>query len=132
MAQLQDKVQVEEFSKMKKVFEEQVGEKIEDCFDSFSTEPFASASLTQVYRARTKDGQDVALKIQKPLIQSQIGADMLMHWCIIYSLQLVFGLPVTQLMQEVQSTFKKELDFRIEATNVKNSKKSFQLLSTQM
>ncbi|SPE56602.1 putative ABC1 family protein [Verrucomicrobia bacterium] len=47
----------------------------EEVFREFTAEPFAAASLGQVHRARTKEGREVAVKIQYPAIRSAIESD---------------------------------------------------------
>lgn len=47
----------------------------EEVFRDFTPEPFAAASLGQVHRAMTKDGQEVAVKIQYPAIRKAIEDD---------------------------------------------------------
>jgi len=48
----------------------------DDVFESFEHAPFASASIAQVYRATTKDGRKVAVKVQKPAIPIQLEWDL--------------------------------------------------------
>lgn len=115
MRKLQDDAKVVEYEKMAAVFKEDMGQSIEDYFEYFCKDPFASASLAQVYRARTKTGKEVAVKIQKPKIRPQMKADMYVHWWILYCLEKIFDLPMMHLVDEVQATFRRELDFRIEA-----------------
>lgn len=72
-----------------------------------------------------KDGREVAVKIQKPNIQKQFGADMMMHYLINWVLEYSFDLPLLQFVDEIQYNLKKELDFRIEAENSKKGKLNF-------
>ena len=57
-------------------FEEELGWKPETLFESFSPEPFAAASLGQVYHAVTHEGQEVAVKIQRPDLVEVISLDL--------------------------------------------------------
>jgi predicted unusual protein kinase regulating ubiquinone biosynthesis (AarF/ABC1/UbiB family) len=45
-------------------------------FAEFSDEPIAAASIGQVHRARTRDGRDLALKIQYPGVARSIASDV--------------------------------------------------------
>jgi predicted unusual protein kinase regulating ubiquinone biosynthesis (AarF/ABC1/UbiB family) len=45
-------------------------------FAVFDDEPFATASIGQVHRARAKDGRDLALKIQFPGVAASIASDV--------------------------------------------------------
>ncbi len=45
-------------------------------FQSFSPRPFAAASIGQVHRARTRDGRDLAIKIQYPGVARSIDSDV--------------------------------------------------------
>ena len=48
----------------------------EQRFEDFDYQPIAAASIGQVHRARTKDGRDLALKIQYPGIARSIRSDV--------------------------------------------------------
>lgn len=54
-------------------------------FAEFEEVAIASASIAQVHRATTWDGQKVAVKIQKPDVSKQVawdlGAYRLVMWC---------------------------------------------------
>lgn len=45
-------------------------------FDQFSFTPIAAASIGQVHRAKTKNGQDLAIKIQYPGVRESIDSDV--------------------------------------------------------
>ena len=47
-----------------------------DVLERIDIEPAAAASIGQVYRARTRDGRDVAVKVQYPAIAESVEADM--------------------------------------------------------
>jgi len=56
--------------------EEELGWKPETLFAEFDAEPFAAASLGQVYHARTHEGDEVAVKVQRPDLLRIISLDL--------------------------------------------------------
>src|SRR6266550_4202916 len=52
-----------------------LGREPEEIFKDFAPEPFAAASLGQVHRALTREGQRVAVKIQYPGIRQAVEND---------------------------------------------------------
>lgn len=49
---------------MKKIFVEEFGQTPDELFTEFDYTPIAAASLAQVFKAKTKDGRHVAVKVQ--------------------------------------------------------------------
>ena len=45
-------------------------------FEAFDVHPLAAASIGQVHRARTKDGRDLAIKVQYPGVRRSIDSDV--------------------------------------------------------
>ena len=45
-------------------------------FARFDARPFAAASIGQVHRARTRDGRDLAIKVQYPGVRASIDSDI--------------------------------------------------------
>ncbi len=64
------------FAVVKQVIEEALHQPLDDVFDDFGERPIGAASIGQVHRARTKDGADVAIKVQYPGIADTIVSDM--------------------------------------------------------
>jgi predicted unusual protein kinase regulating ubiquinone biosynthesis (AarF/ABC1/UbiB family) len=56
--------------------EEELGWKPETLFEQFDPEPFAAASLGQVYHAVTHEGDEVAVKVQRPDLVQLISLDL--------------------------------------------------------
>ncbi|MCV5246305.1 AarF/UbiB family protein, partial [Escherichia coli] len=60
-----------------RVFQEDTGVHPSDVFAHIEETPIAAASLAQVHRALTRDGQRVAVKIQYPELQRQARNDLM-------------------------------------------------------
>lgn len=56
--------------------EKELGKKINEVYDEFEVKPVAAASLGQVYRAKLKTGEEVAVKVQRPNLESTIKGDV--------------------------------------------------------
>jgi predicted unusual protein kinase regulating ubiquinone biosynthesis (AarF/ABC1/UbiB family) len=97
----------------------ELGPEWEKKFQSFEREAAAAASLGQVHRAVTLDGQKVACKLQYPDMQSAVEADLA-------QLRLIFGLferydkaVVTDMVQtEIGARLREELNYRQEAKHI--------------
>lgn len=48
---------------MRKLVKEDLGADLENLFSEFDPVPLASASIAQVHKAKTADGEDVAVKV---------------------------------------------------------------------
>ena len=81
LSSLQDDVPAASWEESKQVIEAELGP-VEEVFDEFDTEPISGASLGQVYLA-TYEGQQVAVKIRRPNIESLVEADLrVLRWSI--------------------------------------------------
>ena len=60
---------------LRETVQNELGDDPENLFGSFSKRPFAAASLGQVHAARSKSGENVAVKIQYPGIARTISED---------------------------------------------------------
>ncbi|AFY38356.1 ABC-1 domain-containing protein [[Leptolyngbya] sp. PCC 7376] len=59
-----------------KFIEEELGRPPEEIYAEISPEPLAAASLGQVYQARLKTGEKVAVKVQRPDLENRINLDI--------------------------------------------------------
>jgi ubiquinone biosynthesis protein len=72
---LQDKLPPFPMSVAKAVMLKELGQPVENLFQSFS-EPIAAASVAQVHKAVTHDGRVVAVKILRPDVDRRFAADI--------------------------------------------------------
>ena len=118
---LQDNVPPVPFEQVREVLLEELGSDWEQTLIQIDPAPLASASIAQVHLATLKDGQEVAVKVQRPGIAKKVRSDL--H--ILYTLaQLIEGqieLPgvyrPVEIVEEFESALLAELDFRAEADN---------------
>src|SRR6188472_3403723 len=76
LAALRDDVPPLPFKKVRKLLEEELGGKVGDHFEAFEEEAFAAASIGQVHRAVTLDGDEVAVKLQYPGVAEAVESDL--------------------------------------------------------
>jgi ubiquinone biosynthesis protein len=119
---LRDRVPAEPFAVVRKIVEEDLGRPIFDVFTSFDPTPVAAASIAQVHAAVLHDGTPVAVKVQRPTVQSLVHRDLAaMVWI---APMLVGRIPITALanppalVELFAETIVEELDFRLEAENM--------------
>lgn len=119
---LQDQVRPEPFSTLEKTLNVGLSGGVFSRFAAIEPEPLASASIAQVHRARTVDGQEVVVKIQRPHIAALIEVDME----ILLDLARLIERHVPEsrqfepvaMVEELARTTRRELDFLGEARNV--------------
>ncbi len=76
LSRLQDDVAPVPFGEVREIVEQELGVRLFAAFDSFEEEPLASASLGQVHRAVTREGRQVAVKVQRPGIREIVATDL--------------------------------------------------------
>ncbi|MEX0848251.1 MAG: AarF/ABC1/UbiB kinase family protein [Ilumatobacteraceae bacterium] len=99
----------------------------ESVFLDWSPTPVAAASIGQVHRAVTRDGREVAVKVQYPGVAGAIEAD-LSNADLLYRMLGAFtlkGLDTRALVDELRLRMRNELDYRIEAANVHEFRHAF-------
>ncbi|MCK4597990.1 2-polyprenylphenol 6-hydroxylase, partial [bacterium] len=129
LTKLQDEVRPIGFNRVKQVILQELGRPPEELFASFDRRPLASASLAQVHRAKTLDGQEVIVKVQRPGVRKVILEDM----SILRDMAnlLVKHLPEsrrydpTGIVDELDRTTKREVDFTNEAGNMEIFARNF-------
>jgi len=75
LEKLQDQVAPVGLSEIQGELERELENKVEDVFSNFERRPLAAGSIAQVHRARTKDGEEVVLKIRRANIKKTVMAE---------------------------------------------------------
>jgi ubiquinone biosynthesis protein len=124
-----------EFKKVKEIIEKEYGRLIEDVFKSFEEKPVAAASLGQVHRAVLKNGDLVAVKIQRPNIERIIEQDIKILKNVARLMEnnlpeLVEWYKPTIIIDEYEQAIRNELNYRREARNLDKFSKNFKYDNT--
>jgi predicted unusual protein kinase regulating ubiquinone biosynthesis (AarF/ABC1/UbiB family) len=94
----------------------ELGAPPEEVFAKWEREPFAAASIGQVHRALTKDGHDVAVKVQYPGIDKAIENDLKSVTLLEQMVAPISRkLNAKQTLDELRTVFMSELDYAREA-----------------
>ncbi|MCP4902014.1 MAG: AarF/ABC1/UbiB kinase family protein [bacterium] len=96
----------------------------DEIFDSLELNAFAAASIGQVHRGVLRDGREVAVKIQYPLIDHIVRADLKNLKRVMQSLvALVMEVDFEPIWGEVRDRLLEELDYTNEAANMRRMAK---------
>lgn len=118
---LQDAVPPFSYAEVARLIAEEFGRDVKDVFEELASEPLASASIAQAHLARTKTGQEVIVKVQRPQIRQMILQDLAIMEHLAHL--LARRIPESRrydpvgLVEEFRKTILLELDFRREGRN---------------
>ncbi len=103
-------------AQLQAVLEKQWGKGWRTRFARFDVRPIAAASIGQVHRAQTKDGRDLAVKIQYPGVRQSIDSDVdNIATLVRLTGQLPAALDITPLLAEAKRQLHEEADYAREA-----------------
>ncbi len=118
---LQDNCEPLPFDVIKEAIHTGLGRAADSAFGSVDPEPIATASIAQVHRGTTKDGQPIAIKIQRPAIREEVRRDI----DLLYRLAQLLDAVVEEsamtepvgVVSELDKALAEELNFLQEAAN---------------
>jgi len=121
LAVLRDSANTMPHSQIRRVMGREYGKGWEQRFEHFDFEPIAAASIGQVHRVLTRDGRDLALKIQYPGVAKSINSDvdnmaMFMRMANI----LPVDIDISGIVAEAKRQLKQEADYIIEANYLRD------------
>ena len=129
LEKLQDKVPEFPFEDAKSIIEKEFGKSIEHLFLHFEKKPIASASISQVHKAILKNGDKVAVKIQranvKHLMETDIEIMFYFAGLLENNVENIKRFKPVKIINEFKEWTEKELDFRLEARNAKRFGQNF-------
>lgn len=120
LATLQDRLPPFSIKAARAAIESELGGTLEDHFTSFEETAIAAASIAQVHKAVTTDGETVAVKILRPNIDRKFMSDIALFGWIARLAEKASAearrLQLTEVIAKVWSTSQKEMDLRLEAS----------------
>jgi ubiquinone biosynthesis protein len=130
LEKLQDSVPPFSREEAKKLVEDELGKPVKEIFREFNEKPVASASIAQVHKAVLLDGEEVAVKIQRPKIEQIIEVDLeiMLHLATLME-KHIEGMDVFNpvgIVEEFERTITEEINFTIEASHIERFGKNFQ------
>jgi len=118
LAALRDDVPPVPFADLEKLMRQEFGGPLPLVFRDFDERAFAAASIGQVHRATTVDGDDVAVKIQYPGVAEAVETDLRNAMLLLPLVKrLAPGLDARALAAEMRERIGEELDYELEAQN---------------
>ncbi|MEM7792888.1 MAG: AarF/ABC1/UbiB kinase family protein [Cyanobacteria bacterium P01_C01_bin.118] len=120
LADLQDQVPPFSFDIAAQTIEAELGHPWEQIYTELDSTPVASASLGQVYKARLKTGEWVAIKVQRTGLQAHISLDLriLRHLASLYQTVLPFiHSDLVAVVDELTRRLLAEIDYIQEGQN---------------
>ena len=130
LATLQDQVPAFPTAEAFARIESELGRSLQECYAEIDSEPVASASLGQVYRARLASGEEVAVKVQRPDLEQIIRFDVAILYRIIKFINRFFpraneNADWEGMLREFHATIFEEMDYVKEGRNADRFRYNF-------
>jgi predicted unusual protein kinase regulating ubiquinone biosynthesis (AarF/ABC1/UbiB family) len=122
LSRLQDRVEPFSLEEVERILTTELGMLVSHAYVEFDPLPVAAASLSQVHRAKVRDGRTVAVKVQRPGVREQIVDDLdaLEDLATFLDHHTETGrrYEFHRLLDMLRRSLMQELDFRNEAQNL--------------
>ena len=105
---------------VRKTFKNYFNQTPEDLFDTFDENSVAAASIGQVHKA-TKDGKDLAVKIQYPGVADSISSDLALVKPFAVKMFNLKGKDSEKYFQEIEGKLLEETDYNLEIAQSKTT-----------
>jgi predicted unusual protein kinase regulating ubiquinone biosynthesis (AarF/ABC1/UbiB family) len=130
LALLQDQVPAFSTAEAFARIESELGRSLHECYAEIDSEPIASASLGQVYRARLFTGEEVAVKVQRPALAATISIDVAILYRLVKLTNRFFpkaneNADWEGMLHEFYATIFEELDYVKEGRNADRFRYNF-------
>jgi predicted unusual protein kinase regulating ubiquinone biosynthesis (AarF/ABC1/UbiB family) len=130
LSTLQDQVPAFSTSDAFARIEAELGRPVHECYPEIDSEPIASASLGQVYRARLASGEEVAVKVQRPNLDEIISFDIAVLYKIVQLTNRFFpraneNADWEGMLREFHVTIFEEMDYVKEGRNADRFRYNF-------
>ncbi|KON90339.1 ABC transporter [Sporosarcina globispora] len=127
---LTDKVPSSEWSEVQRILNEEWGSELSKKVVAIEKEAIASASIGEVYKGALQDGSIVAIKVQRPDIQSIVHSDFRTLSILVWFADRFVPIPkgfinIKVLFQELKQVIGRELDFTKEKDTLLYFKERF-------
>jgi ubiquinone biosynthesis protein len=123
---LQSEVAPFPYEEAERIIDSELGAPPQEVFSTFADEPFAAASMAQVYQASLISGEDVVVKVQRPDIDVTVRGDLNVMRDVVATLEKrakwARNLGLGGMVAEFAENVTEELDYQIEAYNARRLK----------
>jgi predicted unusual protein kinase regulating ubiquinone biosynthesis (AarF/ABC1/UbiB family) len=130
LAKLQDQVPPFSTAEAFAIIESELGRTLHEAYAEIDSEPIAAASLGQVYRARLHTGEEVAVKVQRPNLESIISFDIAILFRLVKLTNRFFpkaneNADWEGMLHEFHATIFEEMDYVREGRNADRFRYNF-------
>ena len=130
LSTLQDQVPAFSTAEAFARIEAELGRSLRECYAEIDSEPVASASLGQVYRARLSSGEEVAVKVQRPDLEQIISFDIAILYTLVKLTNRFFpraneNADWEGMLREFHTTVFEEMDYVKEGRNADRFRYNF-------
>lgn len=122
LTKLQENVPPFDFQTARAIVEKETGKSLSATFNYFEELPIGSASIGQVHRAKLVTGEDVVVKVQRPLVKEMVETDLVILREFVKLTENYFRkngiLNPLDIVATFEKAMKQELNYLTEARNI--------------